>query len=247
MNFEHVTEPTIGLVAGDAVPARANLSAETENASMTDAVSTLRHEAPYLRGCLDHRSGAGLPVGSRNVNVSGMSIGASARDDAEVHSVGQSIRRQPSDQLDLHRYVERQLCEPDGTAGMSPGLAENLDEQIGAPVDDRGSLVESGCHVDHSEHLDYSQYPIKVAQLGTQGGKDRQRGQSGGLVRLIESQVGADLPTYEPLSVDRSVTAHVHEVVLDHTSEIVACRWEYPWKHDAQLFEPLCYHARNLA
>jgi hypothetical protein len=42
LNLAHVTEPTMGLVAADAVPAIAKLSDETDNARRTDAISTLR-------------------------------------------------------------------------------------------------------------------------------------------------------------------------------------------------------------
>ncbi len=48
LNFEHVTEPTIGLVAADAVPAIAKLSDETDNASRADAISTLRTGTPIF-------------------------------------------------------------------------------------------------------------------------------------------------------------------------------------------------------
>ena len=41
------------------------------------------------------------------------------------------------DQLDLDRDVERELGEPDRGARVPAGVAEHLDEQVGAAVDDR--------------------------------------------------------------------------------------------------------------
>jgi len=36
---------------------------------------------------------------------------------------------------------------------MAPGITKDLDQQVRAPVDDRGGLVEAGRHIHHAEDL----------------------------------------------------------------------------------------------
>src|SRR5437660_12247870 len=57
------------------------------------------------------------------------------------------------DHLDLDRNAARQRAEADRRAGVPAAIAEHLDEQIGAAVDDFGLVAELGHGIDHAPHL----------------------------------------------------------------------------------------------
>src|SRR3954451_16817572 len=83
-------------------------------------------------------------------------------------------------QLDLDRDVEGQLGQTDGAARVPAGLAEDLDEQIGATVDDLWRLVEARRDVHHAEHLHDALDAIEITEFGLHRGEDRQRGHASG-------------------------------------------------------------------
>ncbi len=163
-----------------------------------------------------------------------------------VQPPGTSGCAESGDQFDLHCDVKGQLCESDGAAGVPTRFTEDLDEQIGASIDDCRGLVESGRDIDHAEHLDYAGYTVKITQFGLQGGQDRQGSQTGSLFPVLEGQIGAHLAADDFVPADWPVAPDVDQVILDHATEIVA-RWGKHWgKDDSKLYEPRGCHARTI-
>ena len=93
---------------------------------------------------------------------------------------------QSCDELDLDRDVEGKLGEPHRAAGMATGFPEDLDEQVGAPVDHGRRLVEPRRDVDHAEDLDEPCNPVEITQLLLHRGQNRQRREAGGAAPAFE-------------------------------------------------------------
>src|SRR6516165_1188807 len=75
----------------------------------------------------------------------------------EVQGVAADSSARLSDRdndLDLDRYSTRQRAHTYRRAGVPAGLAEYLDKEVGAAIDDLRVILEIGCGIDHSEHLD---------------------------------------------------------------------------------------------
>src|SRR5258708_1492218 len=156
------------------------------------------------------------------------------------------LRPEASDQLDLNGDVERQLCKPDSAASVPSGALEDLDQQIGASIDDRWSLVEAGRDIHHSEYFDDPRDAVEVTEFGLQGSQDRQTCLPRGIAALLQSQVSADLAADDLVAVDRSVPSHVHDPVVYDASQVVT-RWrKHGRKHDSELLKSLSDHARSI-
>ena len=113
-------------------------------------------------------------------------------------------------------------ARPTAVTGMASGLAEDLHQQVGTPVDHGRGLVEAGSNIDHAEYLDDALDAIEVAQLGVQRGQNGQPGEAGSPATVFEGDVAAHLPADNGPSTDRSVAAHIDQAVLDHATEVVA-------------------------
>ena len=87
-------------------------------------------------------------VGAKPVCISRSSFGSRA-------SVGHF-----DDTLDLDGDLVRQGAHADRGSRMASTLAENLDEQVRAAVDDLWLSAEIGLCIDHTEHLYHARYPI---------------------------------------------------------------------------------------
>jgi hypothetical protein len=146
---------------------------------------------------------------------------------------------EPGDELDLHGDADRQLGQADSCAGMAPGLAEDLDQQVRAPVQDRGSLVEAGGHVHHAEDLDDPLDPVKIAEFGLEGGQDRQCRHPRCFAALLEGEITADLAAYHLLARDRAMAAHVDQPLVDDAAEVVTGGRERRRKLDPQGIQPV--------
>ena len=70
------------------------------------------------------------------------------------------------DQLDLDRRVQRQHRYADGRAGVDAGLAEDLAEQLGGAVGDRGWPVKSGVEATNATTLTIRLTVVEVTDLG---------------------------------------------------------------------------------
>src|SRR6478609_9497396 len=143
------------------------------------------------------------------------------------------------DELDLHRDVEGELGEADGGPRVTPGVAEHLHEQVGAPVDDGGCPVESGRDIDHAEHLHDAADAVQVAELGTERREDRARRHAGRLHPLLERHVPSDLAGDHPVAGDGTVPTDVDEPTLDHAPHVVPRGREHGRELDPELHQPV--------
>src|SRR5579863_10677842 len=121
---------------------------------------------------------------------------------------------EPGDELDLDSDADRQLGQANGCAGMPPGLAEDLDQQIRASVQDRRGLVKAGSHIHHAEDLDDPLDPVEIAKFGLEGSQDRQCRHPRRLAALLQSEITADLATYHQVTRDRTMAAHVYQPLV---------------------------------
>ena len=105
-----------------------------------------------------------------------------------------SSRKQFNFTLELHRDVEGELCHPYRTSSVGALVrAEDLDDEVGEAIDDRGLLVEARGRVDHSENACPRSNSIQVAELTLQAAEYRQRSQSCRGIGLFQRYVAPDL------------------------------------------------------
>jgi hypothetical protein len=129
---------------------------------------------------------------------------------------------------------------------VSSRVAEYFDQEIRAAVDDGGRLVEAGCDIDHAKDLDNAFYSIEVTYFGLQRGQDRQRGDSCGILRLFQRQVGTDLSANDVRVRDRPVTAYVDHVVNGDAGEVIASWREDGRKVNSKLEKSFADHRESV-
>lgn len=74
---------------------------------------------------------------------------------------------------------------------MAALVAVELDEQVGAAVDDGGGLSKVGGGVDHAEDFDDSLDLVQVADFLFKVSQEGEAAAFGGLVALLDGQVFA--------------------------------------------------------
>jgi len=149
---------------------------------------------------------------------------------------------EPGDQFDLHCDVEGQFRETDGTAGVTSCVAEDIHQQVGASIDNRGSLIEPWCDIDHPEDLYDARDAVKIAEIGSQGGEDGQRSHSRRVPSLFDGKVPSELSADDVVAVYGTMPGDIHDAVVNYTSEVVACGREDRGKRDAEFLESLIDH-----
>ena len=96
--------------------------------------------------------------------------------------------------LDLDRDVARAgIGAHGGAGGQTLLLAEQLEQQVGAAVDDLRLLCKIIGAVDKAQDLDAALDAVQVAQLGVQIGQQVQHAVVSSLLALLQGQVAADL------------------------------------------------------
>lgn len=125
---------------------------------------------------------------------------------------------------------------------MTTSVAEHLDQQIRAPVDDGGHAVEAGRGVDHAEHLDDSFDAVERAELGLHRRENRQSGHPCRIPTLFECEVAADLAAHDDVTGDRAVPADVQQATVDHAPDVAAGGREHGWQFHSQFSQPCLDH-----
>ena len=98
------------------------------------------------------------------------------------------------DRLDLDRHPERQLAGADRRAGVASGVAPELEDQVTEAVDGGGGDVEVLRALDEAEHLDPDGHPVELAELLLERREHRQGGGAGGVVGLLDGDLGSTRP-----------------------------------------------------
>src|SRR5215831_12743997 len=75
------------------------------------------------------------------------------------------------DALDLDRNLIGQHHIADSRTGMTAGVSEHFDEQIGATIDDLRRIIEVRRRIDHAEQLDDEVDTVERAEGVTHGGE----------------------------------------------------------------------------
>lgn len=87
---------------------------------------------------------------------------------------------------DLHRNVEWQLREAHRAARVRSDLrAEDIDDQVGEPIDDTGLPPEPRRGIHHAEDPRPRGDSIEIAELTLQASKYRQAGESRCVIGLL--------------------------------------------------------------
>jgi hypothetical protein len=154
----------------------------------------------------------------------------------------QSVCPKPGDQFDLHCDVEGQLCETDGAAGVTSCVTEDIHQQVGAPIDNSGSLIEPRRDIDHPENFHDPGDAVEIAEIGPQGSEDGKRSQSRRFSSLFERQVPSDLSVDDFFTGYWTVAPDIHDAVVNYTAEVVARGREDRGKRDAEFLESLIDH-----
>src|SRR6478609_8498141 len=158
------------------------------------------------------------------------------------------------DRLDLDRDVEGELGRADSRARVIAGLSPHVEYQLREAIDHRGSLAEAGRAVDEPECLHPPRDPVQIAQLLLQRCEDREAGEAGGLVGLLDRHVGVDLSLHEDLlAVHGQMARDIGEPVTD-ANELEGKldprrRREGPRESQPELAQPVLdgAHGRTIA
>src|SRR5438093_12781205 len=93
---------------------------------------------------------------------------------------------------------------------MATGIAPKLEDQVAEAVHDARHAAEAGRAVHEAERLDPARYVIELAELLLERREDRKRGQASRLVRLLETDIRADLALHQDFgTVERAVAGYV--------------------------------------
>ncbi|MCY1243158.1 hypothetical protein D9M72_561620 [compost metagenome] len=71
--------------------------------------------------------------------------------------------------------------------------AEEFEDQVGKPVDDRRLLLKARCRGHHAEHARPCGDAVQVAERALQAAEHREPGEARGGVALLDGQLGAEL------------------------------------------------------
>src|SRR5205085_11564370 len=96
--------------------------------------------------------------------------------------------------LDLDRYPAGQRAHADSGARMPTALAEHLDKQIRAAVDDFRMIFEIGGGVDHPEHFDDVLDAVEIAAERILDRRDQHEPDAARVtISLVNRHAGAEL------------------------------------------------------
>src|SRR5207244_887703 len=95
--------------------------------------------------------------------------------------------------LDLDRDLPRQRAHADGGTCMAAGVAEHLDQQVGAAVDDLRLIGELRDGVDHAEQLHHVIDAVERAERVARRRQEPEADEPGPPVPLVHRDVLADL------------------------------------------------------
>src|SRR5215471_4708400 len=98
-----------------------------------------------------------------------------------------------NDALDLDRNLIGQHDIADGRAGVTPGIAEDLHEQIGAAIDDLRRIVEVRGGIDHAKELDDEIDAVERAERIAHRGEQAQSDQPCAPVTFLDTDIDAKL------------------------------------------------------
>lgn len=127
-----------------------------------------------------------------------------------------------NDHRDLDRAVEGQRSGPDGHTSMASGVAEDLDEQIGAAIDDGRLLSEIGGTVDESLDAHDARDAIKGAEFLAQSREQSQTRLPRGFLGLRNTYADAYFARHELAgSVARDVTSEEKQITGTHDGHVV--------------------------
>src|SRR5580658_4946616 len=95
---------------------------------------------------------------------------------------------------------------------MAAGLAEHLDKQVGAAIDDFRRVVEVGRGVDHAKELDDEVDAVERAKRVTHGREQSEADQPGAPVALLDADIGAELTGQMNPVLARTLAGEVEDV-----------------------------------
>ena len=117
------------------------------------------------------------------------------------------------DGVHLDGEAEGQLIDADGRTGVTTGVAEHLDHQVRAAVDDGGDGGEARSGLDKAAQLHDSHDAVQIAvQRGVQLGQQVDAAQTGAGVGLFRRDVLADRALETARGVVRQLARDVDEV-----------------------------------
>src|SRR5580698_7090556 len=144
--------------------------------------------------------------------------------------------------LDLDGDVEGKLGEADRAPAMAADVgAEELEDDVGEPVDDARLHVEAGRRVDHSEYARPCGDSIEIAERALQAAEDGERREASRSVALLDGQLAPELAQRlgegsvrvlgSVAGDERTVADEAHELKREQDS---GRRFHGRWKGEAQ-------------
>jgi len=112
--------------------------------------------------------------------------------------------------------------DPHRRPGVTPGVAEGQDHQVGSAVDDLGDVEEVRSGLDKAPQLDHPDHPIEVAVTG--GLHLRQQvdpAQTGGDLSGLEVDIDPDHALHAPCGVEGDLTRDVDQGPAPDEGDIV--------------------------
>src|SRR5690606_38603403 len=145
------------------------------------------------------------------------------------------------DALDLDGNSHRERAHADRGARVPAALAEDLDEEIRAAVDDFRLVLEVGHRVYHAEHLDDALHAVEAAELGAHHGEQVEPHAAGVLVALLDAEFAAHLALRQlsVLAGARTLAGEKQEIAGAYRVHIVCYRRRDLAELDAELRETL--------
>src|SRR5262249_4769298 len=141
--------------------------------------------------------------------------------------------------LDLDRHTARQRAVADRGAGMSPGIPEHLDHQVGRTVDDLRHVGEFRRAVHKAAEPQTPTYPVEFAAArGLELGEPMEGTKPRRLPPLFDGNPGAELADMAPLAVpDADLAGDEHQIAGDRERHVIGDGRGRLRQVDAELLE----------
>src|SRR5580693_4032263 len=207
-------------------PSRRSAQSSTRWAPASFAARTPTTESTHISEIMDALpSPQGLPLRQSGP----ISNGASPRLSSDLQN-----------SLDLDHDAVWQRTHANGRTRMAARLAEHLDHEVRAAVDDLGMVSEIRLGVDHAEKLDHRFDARELTERSFGDREQLQPGETRGFIALLDRGVLAEPPDHEtPVRALRPLAGKVEKITRQPIGHIVGHRRRNGGKREAEGGKPL--------
>src|SRR5882762_4187508 len=137
--------------------------------------------------------------------------------------------------------MTRQCIDADGGADVTASVPEDLDEEIGGSIDDRGRVGKAVNGIDVAVDGDDGGNRIQRAGLAQDDGKLGQGTGAGGSVAVFYGAIGSSGPGNDAVSVGGDYTAQVKHRTHSLRGEVISACRRRRRKRETKVGEALRY------